>query len=309
MKQIFVLSKENLELSKQEVLRLCDTDDFKLVDNLLIIDTDKDYSNRLAYTNEIYEFLFEKTKDLEESMNEFDWKSVYKNSFSLKADNFDVKKLSSIIWNNLKNPKVDLKNAKTKIKIFKTKDKIICGRLIFENKKDFLNRKAHLRPELHPTSLDPRLARACINLTGKIKGKLLDPFCGSGGILIEAGVMGFDIVGYDIEAANLRRCQINLEHYKIKRYDLNFEDAINIKGEFDCIVTDLPYGKSSKADKNLETLYKEFLEKAYIVTNTSVVIFPDFINYKKLLGKWKTKLEFTHYIHKSLTKKIVLLEK
>ncbi|MCX6814949.1 MAG: hypothetical protein NTY20_04860 [Candidatus Aenigmarchaeota archaeon] len=55
------------------------------------------------------------------------------------------------------------------------------------------------RPEQRPMfSIPPRLARIMVNLTGA-KGLLLDPFCGMGTILQEASLMGFDILGTDID--------------------------------------------------------------------------------------------------------------
>ena len=37
------------------------------------------------------------------------------------------------------------------------------------------------------------------NLTSLKEGILWDPFCGSGTILMEAAVLGFDIIGTDID--------------------------------------------------------------------------------------------------------------
>ena len=106
----------------------------------------------------------------------------------------------------------------------------------------------------------------------------------------------------------LKRAKINLDHYKIKNYKLINEDARFINEKVDAIVTDLPYGKGSKV-KNRDILYKEFLEKSSKLTKNMVIIFPNFINHKKIISKtkWKIKNEFTEYIHKSLTRKIILL--
>ena len=193
---------------------------YELIDNLFIIDTKKDYSSHLAYTNEVYEFLFEcKEQLLEQSMKDFDWNKVYSDSFSIDVvgKKLDKKKLAGFIWQKLEDPKVDLKNSGTKIVLFNTNEKIICGKLKATIKKDFSSRKAHLRPFNHPTSLHPQLARACINLTGKIKGKFLDPFCGSGGILIESGLLGFDVTGFDIDEHMIKRAKTNIEHFKNKK--------------------------------------------------------------------------------------------
>ena len=192
---------------------------------------------------------------------------------------------------------------------FNTKKGIICGLLKAEVDKSFLKRRAVLRPEFHPTSLSPQLARAAINLTGKTKGTLLDPFCGSGGILIEAGVIGFKVTGFDIDRIMINRARINLEYYKIKNYNLIIFDATKLKKKYDCIVTDLPYGRNSKITSEIKTLYKEFLKAAYNSTDSAVILFPDFVDYKKLLGKWKEVSSFDYYLHKSLSKRIVVLGK
>ncbi len=44
--------------------------------------------------------------------------------------------------------------------------------------------------------MSPKLARCMVNLTGvKENDLVLDPFCGTGGILIEAGIMGARVIG------------------------------------------------------------------------------------------------------------------
>ena len=148
----------------------------------------------------------------------------------------------------------------------------------------FPERKAHLKPSLHPTSLHPALARACVNLTGLKTGTILDPFCGSGGILIEAALMNFNIIGYDFDNKQLKRAKNNFNYYKIKNYSLVNDDARNIKGKVDAIITDLPYGQGSKVS-NVKKLYKEFLVHANKLTNNMVVIFPNFTKKSKRFCK------------------------
>ena len=313
MRQFFTLSKKDINLSEFEVLRLYQPKKHKLVDNILIIESDKDYSSRFAYTNEVYELLFESTpRSLDKKVKEFDWRRVYRESFCVRIannKNLSEKRIAGMIYHRIKNPKVDLRNAKTKIVFFNTKKGVICGLLKAEIDKSFLKRRAHLRPELHPTSLSPQLAKAAINLTGKTKGTLLDPFCGSGGILIEAGLMGFEVTGFDIDSIMINRSKINLDYYGLKNYKLKIFDATKVKEKYDCIVTDLPYGRNSKLSSEIKTLYKNFLKAAYNSTEAAVVLFPDFIDYKKVLGKWKEVSSFDYYLHKSLSKKIVVLGK
>ena len=81
----------------------------------------------------------------------------------------------------------------------------------------------------------------------KEKEILLDPFCGTGGFLIEAGLMGIKSIGYDINKIMIKGCKDNLEYFKIKGYKIKTKNALNIDDKFNCLVTDLPYGLNSNA--------------------------------------------------------------
>ncbi len=193
-----------------------------------------------------------------------------------------------------------------------TKEIIIDGKKIELSKKEFLSRRAHLLPEGHPTSLHPKLARALVNLIGASKSDtVLDPFCGAGGILIEAGLIGMKIVVFDIDMIMLKRAKINFDYLKIKNYQLKLKDATTTSKHYNYIVTDLPYGKNSKlSEKELEVLYLKFFKVLKrIKPKKAIVGLPDFVNYKKLIKKAKLKIkkEFDWYLHKSLTKKILIL--
>ncbi|MBT4352005.1 methyltransferase domain-containing protein [archaeon] len=312
MKLIFELNKSNLNLAKEEIIYLEKDKSFKFFDNYLLIESEKDYSKRLGFSHRIFEFLFKSNKSkLNEKIEKYDWDSLIKKTFCVRIKNdkyITEKNLSSLIWKNLKKPNVNLKNPDTIIFFIFNKEEVYCCRFITDIDKSYLSRKAHMRPKLHPSSLDPRLARVCINLTGLKNGKILDPFCGSGGILIEAGFMGFNITGYDLFKKQIEYCKVNLMHYGINKFNIKQRDSSTIEKKFDAIVTDLPYGKNSKG-KNLDELYLNFLNSAHQSTKRMVVIFPSWSEYKKIIKitKWKIKNEFEIYIHKSLTRYIVVL--
>ena len=193
-----------------------------------------------------------------------------------------------------------------------TKEILINGKEIELSKKEFLGRRAHLLPAGHPTSLHPKLARALVNLTGVEKdGVVLDPFCGAGGLLIEAGLIGCRAVGFDIDLVMLKRAKINLDYVRVKDYHLEQKDATTLSKHFDYVVTDLPYGKNSKlSEKDLDVLYLRFF-KVLKRTNVKRVVvgLPDFIDYSKLVKKagLKIKKEFDWYLHKSLSKRIIVV--
>lgn len=342
MKYLFLLSKEDLNIAKEEVLSLFKVKEFFLIKNLLLLETeDIELGNRLAYTRKIYQFLFETNgNNLIKNINSFDWNSIYKRDFSIrihssennKANNsLTERQLASHIWNKLTKPKVNLNNPKTPIEFLIINKKIYSVKLIKELKQGFESRKAHKRPELHPTALNPKLARALINLI-KAEKEVVDPFCGSGGILIEAGLIGLKPIGYDLYKKMLKKAETNLKYYKIKNYKLINQDALNIKTKHNYIITDPPYGLNSaiwikkgkhnqkiplknndrkKSLENLEKFYLKFLKNLKkILKVKAVVIFPNYVNYKKLTKQANLKIEkeFSQFIHKSLTRKIVVLD-
>ncbi|MBI5388902.1 N-6 DNA methylase [Candidatus Woesearchaeota archaeon] len=317
MNYIFLLSKENIPLAQAEVAALAQGS--ARADGCLALGNVKPtLFRRLAYTQAVCRLLFScPAPGLEKAMKGYEWKTIYKNSFCLRIHALDsIKKkydevsLAGIIWRALKEPKVRLEKSETPIRIYLLGKQAHVCLLLYENKKEFLLRKAHQRPELSPTSLYPRLARAMVNLTGITRGTITDPFCGTGGILLEAGLMGFLVEGWDIDAVTLRKCAINMGHYGIKKYNLLNQDATTLNKKVQFVVADLPYGKNSPMDRQIGELYLPFLKQLKRhLTKKAVLGFPDFVDYKKMLAQagFKPEHEFTIYLHKTLSKKIVVV--
>lgn len=307
---LYLLSKANLELSIAEVMALAKNKDFEVIENCLLLNELVDYI-RLAYTKKVFRVLFvSNEKTLLEDMKKFNFSDFYNEDFKLElvnGKNHDLKTLADIVWGKLDNPKVNLKEPKTFFEILFFK-KIFCCLKLWDNTDKFEERKAHLRPYNHPTSLDPRLARCLVNLVNS--KEVLDPFCGSGGLLIEAGLIGCKITGYDIDQIMLKRCKQNLKHYNIKNYILERKDALKLSNKTESIVTDLPYGKNSKVS-DLEQTFVCFLKNSYNFSDKLVIVFPDFVESNDIINKsgWKIKSKFRYYIHKNLTKEIFLLVK
>lgn len=317
---LFHLSGENLELAREEVLALASVNDYEQIGNMLILDCE--YSkvfDRLAFTHGIFEVLFiSPSKSFMQHIMLTNFNRYYKKDFKVKMLNFtdfdikfDEKKLGGIVYKKLEKPKVNLTNPKTQFFFIFSYEKIVCCKLIKKINKDFFKRKPHLKPEMHPTGLSPKLAKCLINLSGVKEGFLVDPFCGSGGILVEAGLMGLRAVGFDIDKVMLKRAIINLKYYKIRKYKLTLQDSTKLEEKISYVVTELPFGKNSKISERLEGLYLQFLRVLdKLLANKAVIVFPDSVDYKKLIKRTKLKVnkEFSYYVHKSMTKKILVLE-
>ena len=312
MQLIFQLSKQNLDLSKAEALAMFKGKS-KLIDNLLILDSKEKYFERLAYTKAVYQFLFAcKKSELKSKIKNFNWNKYYKISFCVRVPemgNDFEREIAGLVWHKLRNPKVQLRNSKTSFYFFIAKRFVVCGLLIKELTERFEDRKVNLMPGSFHAAMHPRLARCMVNLTGIKKGVIVDPFCGAGGILVEAGLIGLNVIGSDIDAGLLKKAEKNLMHFKI-HYKLQKADAAKLSKKISYLVADFPYAISTKG-RDLEGLYSDFLiNLKKILGKRAVLCFPSFINHQKLIKKSKLKLkqEFVYYLHKSLSRTVCVIE-
>jgi putative methyltransferase (TIGR01177 family) len=317
-----MLSGENLKLARLEAETLLGLENTRLEGSYLFctIPTEKTILiDRLAFTRKVYEIIYTTSKkNLEVSLKEYPWINYYEKNFCVRVtskEHYDERYYAGFVWQSLERstrPQVNLDNPDLLIEIFVDKDSATVTRLAYYNFETFEDRKAHLRPVLHPTAMHPKMARALINiLNPSPKEKILDPFCGACGILTEAGLMGLKFEGYDIDADILKSARTNLEFYNIdsKEYELFQKDSTQIRS-LKNIVTDLPYGKSSKKSHELTELYSKFLKN---ISGRAVIVMPSFMPYKMLLDKNLPKSLaviniIDHYVHKSLTRKIILID-
>lgn len=142
----------------------------------------------------------------------------------------------------------------------------LFGRLLSEiSPKRLADRRPSRRPFFHPTALQPKLAGCMVNLTRISPGELLlDPFCGSGSILLEAGLLGCRTVGSDIQSLMVEGSRTNLIHYGVKRFHLVRADARRLPFiQVDAVATDPPYGRSATTKGvPLRALLEDFFHSA-----------------------------------------------
>ena len=293
------------------------------------------FVDRLAYTTSVHEILFVASlSQLKDQLEKFSWKNHIKGSFCVRVEGgvgLAEKTLAGFIWRSLSRPKVDLEHPGTKITFFFYKRKIFGCRTIWENHEDFEKRKAHKRVVLSPTSLHPKLARCLINFSGVTRGTVVDPFCGTGGILIEGGLMGLKMEGYDLYDVMVDRAQKNLKAFGFSGTHVTVQDALLLKKQFDCIVTDVPYGMNTslwrseegatqrialkkeddkKRIRMLRKFYLSFLMRLKrLLTQKGVLVFPHYAQASGLLRKagfsilWKGR----QYIHRSLQREVFIV--
>ncbi|MDD3493587.1 MAG: methyltransferase domain-containing protein [Candidatus Thermoplasmatota archaeon] len=153
---------------------------------------------------------------------------------------------------------VDLENPDLPLFVVADDHLYLCRVLAPVDRAQFERRRPHHRAFSSPISLHPRLARALVNLSGVRPGQtLLDPFCGTGGILIEAGLVGARVVGMDIKPELVEGCRANLAQYGITPAALYCGDAtaMILKEPANVVVTDMPYGRSTYVGNSRTDLY------------------------------------------------------
>jgi tRNA (guanine10-N2)-dimethyltransferase len=128
-------------------------------------------------------------------------------------------------------------------------------------------RRPRKRPVFHPSTMPPKIARCMVNLARARPGSVfIDPFCGVGGILIEAAVIGCNVVGADANTRMLRAARRNLNHFNLDALGYVHADARTPPiggGGASAIATDPPYGRgSSTMGVKMTTLIQEFLNRA-----------------------------------------------
>ncbi|MFB0543964.1 MAG: hypothetical protein ACETVR_04200 [Candidatus Bathyarchaeia archaeon] len=125
----------------------------------------------------------------------------------------------------------------------------LFGHLLSEiSPKRLADRRPSSRPFFHPTALQPKLAGCMVNLSRASPGELLlDPFCGSASILLEAGLLGCRTMGSDIQPLMVKGSRTNLIHYGVELFHLVRADARRLPlTRVDAVATDPPYGRSAK---------------------------------------------------------------
>ncbi len=226
---------------------------------------------------------------------------------------------------------VDLTNpAKIFVLLFAKNTCFLCLLVHSADKKQFGGRRPHLRPFFLPGVITPKIARALVNLS-EIKeggGVLLDPFCGTGGILLEAGLIGSatTLVGIDVQEKVARGAETNLRFYGLDA-NLVVGDASKMAlrdNSVDAIVTDPPYGRSSLVSgvgyftaesRSLfrESLYRNALAefhrvlkkrgKVVVISNSDSIYSLSYEYGFRIINRCKYR------VHKSLSRYIAVLEK
>jgi len=189
----------------------------------------------------------------------------------------------------------------------------VLGWLHTESKRDFGQRRPTDRPFFQPGSMDPLLARALVNLAGARPGAtVLDPMCGTGGILLEAGLVGASVLGIDAQSKMVQGTRTNLADGLADDWLVARGDARSLPvadDGVDAVVFDAPYGRQSKIEGDLHSLVQQALTEARRVAPRCVVVGDRPWAQPAHEAGWTTEAAFDRRVHRSLTRYVLVLRR
>ncbi|WP_296788654.1 TIGR01177 family methyltransferase [uncultured Methanobrevibacter sp.] len=285
-------------------------------------------TKRLGYTHEVHEIITKSSADtLDEDISAIDWPFYISETFAVRVKRFHSeidtvateRKIGSLILENHDDIKVKLRDPHSLVRIVAFENDVyVAIEKIKLNKKHFQESKPHKRPFFYPGSMSPKLARCMVNLSRVKEGQLLlDPFCGTGGILIEAGLIGCKVVGSDIYWKMKNGTAINLDYYGITDYRTFNLDVRELKmyEKVAAVVTDPPYGIStSTGDIEGNDIFKEFFKSIYDNMKDDAYLCmasPHYVDLKPIADEVGFEIieQYGIKMHRSLTRIISVIQK
>jgi len=212
--------------------------------------------------------------------------------------------------------KVDLKMPKRTFLVILSSGKVTLGLVTKVREKGTIaRRRPRKRPYFHPSTMQPKLARCMVNLARPKAGQiLLDPFCGVGGHLIEAGLIGCRVVGADVKRKMILGASRNLAYFGVKPEGLLLGDARHMPlSRVDSIATDPPYGRgASTIGLTPSRILNDFLtEVPKVLSQGSHVCLaaPKGARAIEIAMKagFKALESYDIYVHRSLTRQVLVL--
>lgn len=296
MTYYYLLAGDNLELARAELEGFLETQEIENIEHSGRISKTEEHPTqlrRLALTHEVAE---------EIDIDDYKPQGKYAvRTENLSDEEFESKKVEREVGEKISGltNEVDLESPDTIVKVYNTEEGLVYTELVEDIPRGlFENRQNQKRPFSSPISLDPVLARVMVNLSSvKAEDYVLDPFCGTGGILIEAGLCGIGVKGLDTQEEMIEGTVENLEEYGILNYEVqqgDVSEAGELFDKYNAVISDLPYGKASKVEENP---VKKFLELIKNFEGKTVFMYNE-----ASIGNYEA--DFEVYVHKNLTRYI-----
>jgi putative methyltransferase (TIGR01177 family) len=253
-------------------------------------------------------------------------------SRTLEAGDFDPQRNASLTFRWLRAPspeeasllprlvnefraaggRVQLSGADREIRLWVEAGSLAAAeRVAVADRAGFAARRMPRLPFQKPVSLPPKRARALVNLGRAQPGAhVVDPFVGTGALLLEAALLGARVVGVDRSPEMVRGAARNFAHLGQAAEELLAEDAASAAERyapesFDALVTDPPYGRASgtggePADSLLVRALAAWSPR--LAPNARIALALPSDRPDPLAPPWERRSSVPDYVHRSLVR-------
>ncbi len=342
-KLFFLLSGENRTLPAAELAAILEAEGYvfeikEKLDQTMRIETElkciRDIHDRSAYTRICASEMFicqAKLSSIIAALDSIELEGLLgkKESFCVRIRRVKTysKDISTMTLEGMLGEKILRKTNKTRVNLTTPNITffgiLTSGKLVFGVKlaeilpKPFVERRPIKKPFFHPSAMPSKLARCMVNLAHSKSGELiLDPFCGTGSVIIEAALINCLVLGLDVQKRMAKGCMENLNYFGRNVEGLVIADARKLPiNRVDHVVTDPPYGRCSTTMKSTtRRLIEGLLISAHGLLDKDqriCIASPKKLNIKQIgaeLGYQHVESHFA-YIHRSLTREIAVFKK
>jgi tRNA (guanine10-N2)-dimethyltransferase len=207
--------------------------------------------------------------------------------------------------------RVDLKAPQLEIRMVVSNDAHVGAHLGEVDRAAFEARHPKHRPHFAPVSIHPKYARALVNMARVRAGDLVaDPFCGTGGQLLEAGLVGARVLGGDLDprmVAGTREMLVaaGVRDVRVEARDVG--ELPDFAGEkVDVVISDPPYGRSSTTNREeMDALYDRFFHAAREALKPGgrlAIITPSAVLRERAAALFRMVESHDQHVHKSMTR-------
>lgn len=159
-------------------------------------------------------------------------------------------------WNYVE----DDHDADLNLRLFIEHDSALVGLRITQHP---LHRRTYKTDHL-PGSLKPSVAAAMLMMAGAAPGQtLLDSFCGTGTILIEAALQGLRSVGGDLQRTAVQYARMNAGNAQVRLVICQWDAQCLplATASVDLTVSNIPWGRQIVVNEDLKSLYRASLRE------------------------------------------------
>ncbi len=320
MKLLFYLSGDFEELARIEAETFLEVFNGRIIDedNQMVVGECSDeifnHLSRFGLIHEVSRYLYscESVEELEENFMNL---KIPEGTLCVRIRNIGKRKVNSmrlerelgaILWK--RGADISVSEPEHVIRVYFS-DRIHVGLLLHEtDRKQFLLRRPDLKPFFRPGAILPRIARSLVNVSGVRHGLMLDPMCGTGTILVEAGLTGIEFFGVEAYRKIAEGCAVNLKYYSLPtNVVVGDVRKICLRDEIvDGIVTDFPYLQSTKSLGKIRELYTlAFQEFERVMKKNKRAVFLTNLDVDELvMDSFLIEHKLYQRLHRSLTRRI-----